>query len=122
MSHPDSQLADYKRYLSTERNIDVGVSTIWRTLHKAGYSQKTVTIYTRFSIFCLTSKQITKAARERSWPKRADFIKEIVQYEPHELVFIDESLFDKRTSNRVHAWSKVGTRVIRQVFFYRGER
>ena len=122
MSYPDSQLADYRRYLSNERNIDVSVSTIWRTLHRAGYSQKTVRICSWFPISNLTSEQITKAARERSWAKRADFIKEIVQYEPHELVFIDESSFDKRTSNRVRAWSKIGTRVIRPVFFYRGAR
>jgi hypothetical protein len=42
-----------------------------------------------------TIVQITKAAREYSWDKRAEFLLNIIQYKSHELVFIDESSFDK---------------------------
>jgi transposase len=40
--NPDCQLNDYRRYLATERDIHLTISTIWRSLEKAGYSQKMV--------------------------------------------------------------------------------
>lgn len=104
--NPDKQLPDYRQYLATIHNIDVCESTISRALHTSGYTLKTV----------------TKAAKERNWEKRAAFLMEITQYKPNEMVFIDESSFDKRTSNRVRTWSRVGVRIVRPSYFFRGER
>lgn len=106
MKHPDSQLYDYKKQMLQDRGLDVSISTIWRTLQDAGYSLKT----------------ITKAACERNYEKRARYVYEIMQYQPRELVFIDESSFDKRTCNRLRGWAKLGGRIIRPVFFLRGAR
>jgi hypothetical protein len=54
--------------------------------------------------------------------KQAKFLEEILQYKPHEYVFIDESSFDRRTSNRNRAWGIKGGRVIKKVHFLRGIR
>lgn len=40
-AYPDRQLRDYQRYLG-EHGVHVSISTIWRALHRAGMSQKTV--------------------------------------------------------------------------------
>lgn len=103
------------------RGVDVSDATIWRTLIRAGYSYKTVRMATAVC-HMLTKPQITKAARERSAAKRAEYIEKISSFHANELIFIDESSFDKRTTNRLQGWGKVGERVIRRVHFHRGDR
>ncbi|PVF91092.1 hypothetical protein CPB86DRAFT_672381, partial [Serendipita vermifera] len=73
--NPDCQLIDMKQHLLDKDGLDVSTSTISRTLHKLGWSLKTV----------------TKAAREQDIQKQARYLAEVSLYEPHELVFIDES-------------------------------
>ena len=41
------------------------------------------------------SLQVTKAARERDSVKRASYVIEVSKYQRHELVFVDESSFDR---------------------------
>lgn len=45
-----------------------------------------------------------------------------VKYEAEQLVFVIESLFDRRTSYRGRAWALKGVRAIRKCFFIRGKR
>ena len=45
-----------------------------------------------------------------------------MDYQPHELVFIDESSFDRRTSIRNKGWALKGKRVVKKVYFHRGAR
>jgi len=66
--------------------------------------------------------QITKEAAERSVEARRDFIARISKYDAHQLVFVDESAVDRRTSYRGRAWSISGTKAQRKQFFMRGRR
>jgi hypothetical protein len=121
MKTPDMLIDDLRKQLMNERNVQASVSTIWRGLQKANYSLKVVSTAIVLVSHAHTP-QITKAARERNWKRRAEFMEEIVKFQPHELVFIDESSFDRRTSIRNKAWGVVGKRVVKQVYFHRGAR
>ena len=115
------QMTDLQKHLADDRDKLVDISTIWRGLRRAGWSLKCVS-YLLPAMSLLISEQLTKAARERNWFKRAQYLAEVSQYLPHELVFIDESSFDRRTSNRRRAWSPRGTRIVMRVHFLRGQR
>jgi hypothetical protein len=41
-SHPEHQLADFREQMWIDREVDISISTIWRTLKNQGYSMKTV--------------------------------------------------------------------------------
>jgi hypothetical protein len=65
---------------------------------------------------------MTRIALERSEEKRARFAARIGTYEPEQLVFVDESSVDRRTTYRGKAWSIRGTKATRKAFFCRGRR
>ena len=44
------------------------------------------------------------------------------QYTPIQLVFSDESAYDRRTLSRRYGWSFKGRRACKHVFFIRGKR
>jgi len=67
--------------------------------------------------------QLTHAAIERSAAKRAAFVTKVGwNYTPDQLVFVDESSCDCRTSYRGRAWAIRGRRAVRKAFFVRGRR
>jgi hypothetical protein len=65
---------------------------------------------------------MTKRAAEQSAEKRLEYISRISKYSPSQLVFVDESSVDRRTSYRGRAWSIRGTKAQRKAFFVRGRR
>lgn len=66
--------------------------------------------------------QMTRVAAERSAEKRLEYSTRIGQYAAHQLVFVDESSVDRRTTYRGFAWSIRGTAAQRKAFFVRGQR
>jgi len=66
--------------------------------------------------------QLTRVAAERSAEKRLDYIARIGVYTPEQLIFVDESSVDRRTTYQGHAWSIRGTKAQRKAFFVRGRR
>lgn len=66
--------------------------------------------------------QITRIAAERSAEKRLDYLTRIGKYAAEQLVFVDESSVDRRTTYRGRAWSIRGTKAQRKAFFVRGRR
>jgi len=72
-------------------------------------------------IVCLLP-QVTRVAMERSLEKRAEYIARIGQYDPKQLVFVDESSVDRRTTYCRRAWSLRGMQAQREAFFIRGQR
>ena len=63
-----------------------------------------------------------KLAVERNEAKRAQFLIDIGQFNPEQLVFVDESSVDKRTSQRHYGWSEGGRRAEMHGHFVRGTR
>jgi len=60
---------------------------------------------------------------EQSADKRADYLYKIgLFYLPEQLVFVDESSCDRRTTYRNKAWAIRGQRAVRKAFFVRGQR
>ena len=67
--------------------------------------------------------QLTRYAIERSVQKRAKYIAKIaLRYTNDQLVFVDESSADRRTTYRGYAWAIGGRRAVRKAFFVRGRR
>jgi len=48
---------------------------------------------------------MTRVAAEHSAEKRLDYVTQISGYEARQLVFVDESSVDRRTTYRGHAWA-----------------
>jgi hypothetical protein len=85
------------------------------------YYEKGKCLYT-FTLNGLISIQITKVALERSEEQCEEYLSRISKYEASQLVFVDESAVDWRTSYRGCAWSICGTKAQRKVFFMCGQR
>jgi hypothetical protein len=64
---------------------------------------------------------MTHLAAERSAEKRLDYITRISQYQANQLVFVDESSVDRRTTYRGRAWAIWGVAAQRKAFFVRGK-
>ncbi|CAB4489842.1 unnamed protein product [Rhizophagus irregularis] len=84
----------------------ISYCTIWRAIHRLGY----------------THKQLSKPARERNENDRLNFIVHMSQYSPSQLVFSDESAYDRRTLSRRYGWNFKGKRARKSTFFIRGKR
>ena len=65
---------------------------------------------------------LSRIAIERSAEKRATFAACIGTYEANQLVFVDESAVDRRTTYRGRAWAICGRKATRKAFFCRGKR
>jgi hypothetical protein len=63
-----------------------------------------------------------KAASERNELLRSAFIASIGRYRIDQLVFIDESSKDERTSTRFYGYSEVNSKAVKKVVFIRGKR
>jgi len=103
---PDLYLDELREILAQNCGVHVSLSSVWRTLRSAGF----------------TMKKITRVAAERSASKRLEYLARIGQYEARQLVFVDESSVDRRTTYRGRAWSIKGTKAQRKAFFVRGRR
>jgi len=67
--------------------------------------------------------QLSRNALERSAIKRARYVVKIAMgYQSYQLVFVDESSCDRRTTYRNRAWAIRGQRAVRKTFFVRGRR
>jgi hypothetical protein len=77
-------------------------------------------LYTKYE--CLFPSQITRIAAERSAEKRLEYLARISAYHASQLVFVDESSVDCRTTYHGRAYSIRGSQAQRKAFFVRGRR
>jgi transposase len=103
---PDAYLDELRDMLTVNCGIHVSRSTVWRTLRAGGF----------------TMKKLSRTAIEHSEEKRLAYVERISQYTADQLVFVDESSVDRRTTYRGSAWSIRGTQAQRKAFFVRGRR
>ncbi|GAW03714.1 related to Ant1 transposase-Aspergillus niger [Lentinula edodes] len=100
-------LDEIRRELDERRGVLASTPTLWRILKFSGY----------------TLKKITKVAIERDARKRAQFRLNYARlYRADQLIFVDESSFDRRTPYRRRGWAVSGRRVYKSTFFVRGRR
>jgi transposase len=103
---PTLFLDEYSRRLEQFRQLSVSMTTIHRTLERAG----------------LNVKHVQKMASERDPTLRADFIRRIGEYPAHYLISIDEVSKDDRTYTRLWGRAPVGQRVEQHDPFVRKRR
>jgi transposase len=103
---PDWFLDELDGLLATNRFMSVHWTTIQRTLERAGISVK----------------KIRRIAQERNEDVCADFVRQMGQYGPEEIGFLDEFSKDERTLHRRRGRSKKGTRSVMRGAFVRGRR
>lgn len=103
---PDWFLDELLGLMEHNRFISVHFTTIHRELVHAG----------------ILLKKLKKIAKERNEDLRADFIRQMAQYAPEELCFLDEVHKDERTLIRRYGRARKGKRAIMQGVFVRGRR
>lgn len=103
----DAHLDELKEELERSYGIFASASSIWRVLSRCG----------------LTLKQLTRQAQERNEERRRRYILKIgAHFSADQLVFVDESSVDKRTSQKKWGWARSGGRAFRRMNFQRGKR
>jgi hypothetical protein len=80
------------------------------------------TMYLLFRLFPAQIWQLSPIALERSAEKRLNFADRIGKYQANQLVFVDESSVDRRTTYRGRAWAVRGRQATRKTFFCCGRR
>ncbi|TFY62431.1 hypothetical protein EVG20_g6705 [Dentipellis fragilis] len=104
---PDSSLQELQRLLREVCHVEASLATIWRSLRCQGFSRK----------------KVTRPAIERNERHRLAYRLLIgEQYQPDQLVFVDESHFNRLTLRRSYGWAPIGNRARRRDFFVRGKR
>jgi hypothetical protein len=101
---PDLYLHKLKKDLTISCSLEVGLSTILRMLKERGFTHKKLGI---------TFGEQSKQAQEEYWAH-------IQQYNPDQLVFVDESSYDHRTGRHSYSWAPNGLRLRQQECFVRG--
>jgi hypothetical protein len=90
-----------------DRGVSTHESTISRSLHRAGYSMKKVSV----------------SALEQNEDARSQYILTVgLNFSAEQLVFVDESACNRITTRRRCAWAPLGNRARRHDYFVRGKR
>jgi len=104
---PDIYLSELRHRLEVERGVTVHESTIYRSLHRAGYSMKKLSI----------------SAIKQSEDDRCQYLLNVGRnLKAKQLVFVDESACNRITTRRRCGWAPVGNRAKRHDYFIRGKR
>ena len=103
-AEPGLLLDELKEKLRIVRDIEVSISTLSRTLSR----------------LAITHKSIAKEAAERNEHLRATWQIAMVQYDPQQLVFIDEAGVDDQTNFRKNGWAPLGQMCVHRISFLHG--
>jgi hypothetical protein len=101
-------LDEIQEQLHTQRNVQVSIPTLTRTLRRLHF----------------TNKDVSGWALEQNdelWAMYMNHIADVVT-DPNMLMFGDEAAKDERTSGRRRGWLKWGSRCIQMKCFVRGRR
>jgi len=122
--HPDIYLDELQELLARECGATASLSAIWQKLKVAGFMKKKVCrdSVSVWLLFTIILQQLSRIAAERSKDLRLCYRAKIGSYDPEQLVFVDESSVDRRTTYRRRAWSLRGTHAKQKAYFVRGKR
>ena len=97
LAEPALFLDEIQNKLCTAWDVEVSILTISRTLHQ----------------LALTHKAVAKEATERNEHLRATWQVAMAQYDPRQIVCIDEAGVDDHTNIRRHGWAPIGQACVR---------
>ena len=114
---PDIYLGELQTKLQEVAHLTVSKVAISNGLKRIGYTRKKVRSWYPHCNNSCNCAQISKVALEQSAARRASYMLRIgTQYDPRQLVFVDESSFDRRTAVRGFAWALRGEPIPRHHF------
>jgi hypothetical protein len=121
---PDLYLDEIQEQLIDQHDMDISLSTLWRTLKRLGISSKSVsTARIYFQTLCpLILQQLSEAAAERCEESRRAFAMEIGMEPAENIVCADECAVNILTTYRNNGWAYTGVRARQQCNFVRGTR
>lgn len=94
---PDLFLDELQKELSETAGIEVSLATVWRTLARLG-------------ITCRRWWQLDKRAMERCEENRSEYRRLIRAFRPGQIVFGDESSFNRKGTYRTYGYALSGNR------------
>ncbi|CAE6521638.1 unnamed protein product [Rhizoctonia solani] len=104
---PSLYLSEIQEELANVCGVNPSLGTISKTIKRCG----------------ITRKKMEKHAKERSEPRRIEYWQHIYQlYNPEQLVTVDESSIDLRTTERQYGYAPLGSRAVEDTPFDRGLR
>ena len=106
LDQPGILLREIQSLLLSELQLKVCLSTIYRFLHKAGFTRQKLLLY----------------AAQRSEFLRMKYTSEMSIYNTEMMIFVDETGTDMRDIHRKHGYSLRGKPLKSQVLHIRGER
>lgn len=120
--NPDIYLDEMQDQLHSQHRVIMGLSTIWDTLTKLGLSRECVCM-----LFIPQLLYFDKVCSSQRRPWNAmnvpghDFCFEIGAETPKQLVFIDESRLDARTTYQLNGWALKGQHAHMPAKFVHGQ-
>jgi hypothetical protein len=118
----DTYLDKLQAGLENDCEASVSIMSVWRAIHRSGYSLKKVSHSFRKPPCLLSFYKVTRVAMERNVEKRAAFTFRMgIMYSPEQFVFVDECSVDRRVG-RGYGYALQGRRAVRKSFFVRGRR
>jgi hypothetical protein len=109
-------MSELQRELEEVSGVRVSISTVWRSLKRAGANWKLVNCNR------ISKLKVTRHARERRERERRQFRDDMANFRPEQFVNLDESAYDRKTAGRSHGWAAKGKRANVRSFFIRGKR
>ena len=122
---PDIYLEDLQSQMTADLGVTVSRGLIWRTLKRNGLTMKKVNKINQFSSPEVNDIlfQASRTAAEQSAHKRAEYVLRISdRYTKDQLVFADETSFNRHVAHRNYAWALKGQRASKKVLLCRGKR
>src|SRR5882724_11342745 len=112
-------LDELKEGLEEQCGTKVDLSTVWRALARSGFTMKKVSQTATKNCTMLNNVlQITKVAKEHCENKCAAYIHHIRKnYVADQLIFVDESAFDRHPSYCGYGWALKGQCALHKSFF-----
>jgi hypothetical protein len=125
-ANPDMYQSELRDRLMEDRGVPwVSLSTICRALKQNGVTHKKVDLPVKvlYTLCLLMNLQLTRTAAERDEERRFEFRIHMIQnYTPDQLIFVDESSFDRRNTVRTRGYARAGVRAYKRAFLVRKKR
>ena len=120
--NPNISLDELRDTIKTETGTQISLSTIWHHLKHEGFTLKKVShvhcLWSSFDVLVAFSFVSDHEMRYGTWRKTMAFFRHrISKFDPAQLVFVDESSFDRWVTYRTSVWGFQVQRVFHKLHF-----